>query len=395
MTAIEAGTATGTVLSAVRALTPEIADRANEIEVAKLVPADLIDRLSAAGAFRMFVPRQYGGEEMSLSEAMAVIEEVARADASTGWTVMIGADFAPVFGRFPQHVLDGQIYPDGPDTMARGAFAPKGVAIRTEGGYLVNGQWPLASGSYEHQWMVGSCIVLQNGAPIMTEAGVPEMVLAMVPAHEAQFVQTWDSVGLRGTNSNDFVLKDVFVSNDHTAQFFGPATVDTTLFRLPVRLALGPTHVAVVMGIAEGALADLRELAKTKRPAFNPTLRLAADPVFQYRLGQLDIRLASVRALAEKEVNLMWESALANEPISAMAATRQRAMVARAHTECVEIVNEAFGLAGSNAMYNTSTLQRRLRDVRTAAQHAAASAEIYTIVGALLVDEDVPPAALG
>jgi alkylation response protein AidB-like acyl-CoA dehydrogenase len=395
MTAIEADTATGTVLSAVRALTPEIADRANEIELAKLVPADLIDRLSATGAFRMFVPRQYGGEEMSLSEAMAVIEEVARADASTGWTVMIGADFAPVFGRFPQHVLDGQIYPDGPDTMARGAFAPKGVAIRTDGGYLVNGQWPLASGSYEHQWMVGSCIVLQNGAPIMTEAGVPEMVLAMVPAHEAHFVQTWDSVGLRGTNSNDFVLKDVYVSNDHTAQFFGPATVDTTLFRLPVRLALGPTHVAVVMGIAEGALADLRELAKTKRPAFNPTLRLAADPVFQYRLGQLDTRLASVRALAEKEVNLMWDSALANEPISAMAATRQRAMVARAHTECVEIVNEAFGLAGSNAMYNTSTLQRRLRDVRTAAQHAAASAEIYTIVGALLVDEDVPPAALG
>jgi alkylation response protein AidB-like acyl-CoA dehydrogenase len=243
--------------------------------------------------------------------------------------------------------------------------------------------------------MIGSCIVLRNGAPVMTDAGVPEMVLAMVPAREAQFVQTWDSIGLRGTNSNDFVLKDVFVSHDHTAQFFGPATVDTPLLRLPVRLALGPTHVAVVMGIAEGALADLRKLAKTKRPAFNPTLRLAADPVFQYRLGQLDIRLASVRALAEKEVTLMWDAALAGEPISPLAATRQRAMVARAHTECVEIVNEAFGLAGSNAMYNTSTLQRRLRDVRTAAQHAAASAEIYTIVGALLVDEDVPPAALG
>ena len=107
------------------------------------------------------------------------------------------------------------------------------------------------------------------------------------------------------------------------------------------------------------------------------------------------MRLSSVRALAEREVSLMWDAALSREPITPLAATRQRAMVARAHTECVEIVNEAFGLAGSNAMYNTSTLQRRLRDVRTAAQHAAASAEIYTIVGALLVDEDVPPAALG
>lgn len=393
MTALEAETTT--VLDAVRALVPEIAQRADEIEAAKLIPADLIQRLTDAGAFRMFVPRQYGGEEMTLLEAMAVIEEVAKADASAGWTVMIGADFAPVFGRFPQTVLDGEIYPEGPDTMARGAFAPKGVAIRTDGGYLVNGQWPLASGSYEHQWMMGSCIVLQQGAPVMTDAGVPEMVLAMVPAEQADFVQTWDSVGLRGTSSNDFMLKDVFVPDEHVGNFFGPATVDTTLFRLPIRLALGPTHVAVVVGIAEGALSDLRQLAKTKRPAFNPTMRLAEDPVFQYRLGQLDIRLGSVRALAEKEVRLMWDAASAGEPISPLQATRQRAMVARAHTECVEIVNEAFGLAGSTAMYNKSILQRRLRDVRTAAQHAAASGEIYTIVGALLAGEGVPPAALG
>jgi alkylation response protein AidB-like acyl-CoA dehydrogenase len=148
------------------------------------------------------------------------------------------------------------------------------------------------------------------------------------------------------------------------------------------------------MGIASGALEDLRVLAKTKRPAFNPGMRLAEDPVFQFRLGQLDIRLAAVRALAEKDVGAIWDAAVAGEPATDLSAVRQRATVARAHTECVEIVNEAFGLAGSNAMYNTSTLQRRLRDVRTAAQHAAASAEIYTIVGALLVGEDVPRAAL-
>jgi alkylation response protein AidB-like acyl-CoA dehydrogenase len=216
----------------------------------------------------------------------------------------------------------------------------------------------------------------------------------MVPTKDIHFVDTWDSVGLRGTNSNDLVIDDVFVPEHHTGQFFGTAQVDTAMFRLPIRLALGPTHVAVALGIAEGALNDLRMLAKTKRPAFNPALRLAEDPVFQFRLGQLDIRLAAVRALAEKESRLIWDAAVAGEPISHVASVRQRAMVARAHTECVEIVNEAFGLAGSNAMYNTSTLQRRLRDIRTAAQHVAASAEIYQILGALLVGEDVPPTAL-
>jgi alkylation response protein AidB-like acyl-CoA dehydrogenase len=391
MTTIEASTK---VLDAVRELTPEIARRADEIEKAKMVPADLLDRLADAGAFRMFVAREYGGEEMSLPDAMAVIEEVARADASTGWNVMIGADFAPVFAKLSKEVLDNEIYRDGPNAMARGAFAPKGVAAITDGGYMVNGQWPLASGCYEHEWVMGNCIVLDNGMPRMSDEGLPEMKLVMVPTAQAQFLETWDSVGLRATNSNDFVLKDVFVPEHHTGEFFGAAGVDTPMFRLPTRLALGPTHTAVVLGIAEGALDDVRELAKTKRPAFNPMVRLAEDSVFQYRLGTLETRLAAVRALSEKETQRMWDIALSGKPVETMDAVRQRASVARAHTECVEIVNEAFGLAGSNAMYNTSSIQRRFRDIRTAAQHVAASAEIYQILGALLVEEPVPASAL-
>jgi alkylation response protein AidB-like acyl-CoA dehydrogenase len=392
MTAVEVGATT--VLDAIRKLSPEIAERSDEIERAKVVPPDLIERIADAGAFRMFVPRQYGGEQMSLPEAVAVIEEISRADASTAWTVMIGADVAPILARLPRHVLDSEVYRDGPDAMARAVLAPKGIAVPAEGGYVVSGQWSLASGCYPHEWVMGNCLVLENGQPRMTELGVPEMKLAMLPTGQAQFLDTWHSLGLRGTNSTDFVVQEVFVAEQHTCELFGPATVDVPMFRLPIRLALGPTHSAVVLGIAEGAVADVRELAKTKRPAFNPGMRLAEDPVFQFRLGQLDIQLAAVRASTEKETQRIWDVAVAGGPVDPLAAVRSRAMVARAHSECVEIVNEAFGLAGSSAMYNTSTLQRRLRDIRTAAQHLAASAEIYQIAGALLVDEDVPPAAL-
>lgn len=392
MTTLEVSTTA--VLDAVRQLAPEIARRAEEIEKAKAIPADLVQRLTEAGAFRMFVAREYGGEQMSLPDAMAVIEEVARADASAAWTVMIGADFAPVFARFPKKILDEEIYPNGPDTMARGAFAPKGVAIPVEGGYIVKGQWPLASGSYQHQWVMGNCLVIEDGQPRMTEMGTPAMKLVMVPAAEAQFLDTWYSVGLKATNSNDFVLNEVFVPEHHTAEFFGPAGVDTPMFRLPIRLGLAPTHVAVVLGIAQGALDDLSELAKTKRPAFNPMMRLAEDPVFQNRLGQLDTRLAAVRALSDTESRAMWAAAEAGEPIPPAASLRLRAMVAFAHTECVAIVNEAFGLAGSSALYESSPLQRRLRDVRTAAQHTAASVEIYTILGAVMAGEEVSPMAL-
>ncbi|MGB8405611.1 MAG: acyl-CoA dehydrogenase family protein [Mycobacterium sp.] len=386
-------TADTSVLTAIRALTTEIAERARETEDSGVVPADLLVRIADTGAFRMFVAKQYGGEELGLPEALAVLEEIARADAATAWTVMIGADFGLVFGRFPAEVLATDVYCDGPDAMARGAFAPKGIAVPEDGGYRVSGQWPLASGSYQHQWVMGNCIVLRDGQPTMTEFGIPETRLVLVPAAQAEFVQTWDSVGLRGTNSNDVVVTDVFVPENHATQFYGPPSVDSPIFRLPVQVALAPTHAAVVLGIAQGALDDLGSIAKTKRPAFNPGMKVAQDPVFQHRLGLLETRLASVRAFVERETGLIWAAALDGTPITNLSGARVRAMVAWAHTECVEIVNDAFGLAGSNAMYRSSTLQRRLRDVRTAAQHVSATAEIYQIVGALVTGQDVPPAA--
>src|ERR1700722_1701451 len=116
------------VLDAVRKLSPEIAERADEIDQKRRGPADLIKGLTDAGAFRIFTPRAYGGEELDPINAFRVIEELAKADGSTAWTVMIAADFGPVFALFPSETVD-ELYADGPDVFARGALAPKGVAV--------------------------------------------------------------------------------------------------------------------------------------------------------------------------------------------------------------------------------------------------------------------------
>ena len=229
------------VLDAVCKLTPEIAERSDEIEEKRCVPADLIRGLADTGAFRMFVPRVYGGEEVDPVTAFQVIEEVAKADASAGWNVMVNADFAPVFARFPRETLD-ELYGSGPDSYARGALAPKGIAVPVEGGYMAQGRWPLASGSYEHRWAVGNCIVLDDGKPRMNSNGIPEMRLLMVPAENAEIISTWDAVGLRGTCSDDIAFGEQFVPERRAADIFaGASAVDSPLYRIPPRTLLGPT----------------------------------------------------------------------------------------------------------------------------------------------------------
>jgi alkylation response protein AidB-like acyl-CoA dehydrogenase len=283
------------MLDAAHALAPEIASRADEIEKARRVPADLIDKLRSIGAFRALIPRHIGGEELSVLEFIRVLEEVARADGSTAWTVLIGADFPIVLSKFSAEVLK-EIYADGPDTLARGAFAPKGVAVKADGGYIVSGQWPLASGSYDFQWVIGNCVVLGDNGPVFDDTGVPEMRAALMRPDQVAFLDTWDSVGLRATSSDDFRVSEQFVPEAYAANIFGPSpSWDTTLYRLPMRIGLGPTHSGVAIGIARGALEDLAELSKTKRPAFNPMARLAEDPVFRQHLGHLRLRLDAVR----------------------------------------------------------------------------------------------------
>ncbi|MBV9601493.1 MAG: acyl-CoA dehydrogenase family protein, partial [Chloroflexi bacterium] len=130
-----------TTLQRVRALAPTIRQCSEEIERARRLPLDLVAELRAAGCFRMHVPTAYGGDELPLTHALEVLEELARADGSTGWTTAIGAETPILLGLLPESSF-AAVYSRGPDVIGAGSLAPKGQAVTAAGGYCVSGQWP-------------------------------------------------------------------------------------------------------------------------------------------------------------------------------------------------------------------------------------------------------------
>jgi indole-3-acetate monooxygenase len=382
------------VVDALTDLLPEISARAEEFEQDRMLPADLVARLSASGAFRMLLPRNYGGAETTLPGVMGSLTRIARADASVAWSMMVAAESAIMCARFSAELLDREIFADGADLAVHGSAEPAGIAVPGEDGYLVSGRWPVSCLDLAHDWVVVNCVVMEDGAPRLTGAGLPEVRLALVPASSNVTVDVADSVGLHATCSSHLVIRECFVPARRTADFFGPSNLDATAFRLPIGSALALVHVAVVLGVTQGALDDLTTLAKTKRPAFNPIRPTAKDPVFLRRLGHLDLRLTAIQAMVWDQTERMCQRIAAGQETSPAEAVRLRAMVAYAHSECADIVDEAFSLAGSTATYNASGLQRRLRDVRTAAQHRVASDEVYQVLGALDIGGEVSSAAL-
>jgi len=189
-------------LEAVAALAPVIEARSEEIERGRRVPPNLVEELTAAGCFRTLVPRSHGGAELDLPADMRVIEGLARADGSIGWTVTIGHEAPVLLGKLPRQAFDA-IYADGPDVILAGTFNPTGVAAPVDGGFRVTGQWSFASGCQHAHWFVAHCIV--------DDGRQPPIRMMVLPAIDVEIKDTWSVSGLCGTGSHDFVVNDVFV----------------------------------------------------------------------------------------------------------------------------------------------------------------------------------------
>jgi alkylation response protein AidB-like acyl-CoA dehydrogenase len=396
VTAIATDATNTTVLDAVRKLRPLITARSEEIERAGTLPQDLIDALVGAGVWRMYVPKAFGGEEMTFPEVFDVLVELARADSSVGWVLMIGFMGATFPTQYPEDMAR-KLYANAPTMKVRGVFAPTGVATPAGGGYIVTGQWAFASGTADADWVAATCVVMKDGELQTGPDGIPTIVMAMVPAQQATFLDNWKVAGMRGTASQDFVLDEVFVPEQFavaaTDRASAPFSVPSS--RLPFWVSVAPGHAAVAIGIAKGALDDLLSIVSDKRPTYNPLSRTAEDPVFQHRLGKIAARLDAARVYAYQITCEIWDCAVQAVHIQPEDILRHRAMAALVTRECVEVVETAFRLAGKHSIREDSPLQRRLRDIEVAAQHVAVSGREYRLLGAVLVGETVSPADLG
>ena len=370
----------------IRDLTPAIAARAAEFEAERRMPSDVVDVLKTIGAFRLFVPRSHGGLELDLPSGLAIIAALARLDGSVGWTAMIG-NAAHLFAALLPRPTYDRLYAGGPDMMLAGVSQPVGTAEATEGGWRVNGRWPFASGCLHADWLAGFCVMTEGGKRLAGPDGAKGPVIRglVMPAREWQIEDTWHAGGLKGTGSHHIVMKDKVVP---AANFFDP---ENGAHGLPgplyqsVRELLPIFHGAFAVGLARGALDELVELAGTGRQQLLAAVPMRESEPFQAELGRVAAGLRAAEAFQQVQAETHWRRALAGtlkDDGSLDEATQSGTWVT---TTCVRVVDDCFALAGGSAVYDTSPLQRRLRDIHVAAQHATVHQRHYVGAGKLLL----------
>lgn len=373
---LTSGTST---LDSVRALVPAITERRHEIEQARRLPSDLLADLVAAGCFRSLVPQILGGDEESLVAHGEMLETLARADGSVGWTVMIGSASPVLLGHLPVPTVEA-IYADGPDVIAAGTFNPGGRAVPVDGGYRVAGQWSFASGCEHARWFLAHCFV--------EDGRMPPLHMAVLPAADVAIVDTWSVMGMAGTGSHDFAVADVFVPEEYTFAIFEPPELDATVMRVPELCLSSMGFGAVAVGIAQGALDDVVDLAAGKVPMFAEST-LAANPLFQNQLGEMSAALRAARTLLHHDAGEAWTMALDGDEFDDVVRARFRSDMTWIANTAASVVDVAYRAGGGSALYLRSPLQRRLRDIHTLTQHFGLKLDTFTLAGAVLAGQEV------
>jgi indole-3-acetate monooxygenase len=371
-------------------LVDEVSERAGEIERARTLPADLVRRFRAGGLFSMALPAALGGLECEPRTIIEVVERMAWADGSAGWTLLIGQGsgfFAWLDPGVAKELLSGE-----PAPVVAGSMAPIGRGVPAGNGdggrYELTGRWPFASGCPHADWIVAAFTVPPRG-----EGTAPERRFAFLPPGDVRIIDTWNVAGLRGTGSHDIAVEAAFVPRERTIDpFTEPARhggpLYSSLFGFLVTMMAG-----FPLGVARRALDELHSVAHhKKRQPGAPAL--AEEPETQDLVLSGETRVRAARALVLQASGDVTAAMRATGAAAPEIRARLMAAVHHAMLVAVDVVTAAFHAGGASALYDRHPLQRCFRDIRAARQHVLFGQETAKRLGRMELGLPVPPAFL-
>lgn len=355
---------------------------ANEA-LGQLTPA-AVDKLHEQRLFRMLLPRVYGGEEIDPVTWFHAMEALAKLDASTAWCV----------GQINGCALTASaLEPEAARTIwgepgAALSWGPpmKSRADEVQGGHRLGGEWTLSSGSRHATWLgLMAQVYDKGGAPVASASGLNTRIF-LVPAQGVEWIDNWNSIGLRATNSGGFRFKDQFVPSGYSVSrdYIAEVRLADPLYRFPLNSLFAIGFSAVALGITRAMLDAVIALAKEKRPWLAKQSLLESHLV-QFQIGEAEARLRSARSYVEATADRIWRSVLASGELTVPDRMDIRMAATFAIHEAATVADVAWQIAGANAIFASGPFERRMRDLRTVMQQAQGRKSHLQDTGAYLL----------
>jgi alkylation response protein AidB-like acyl-CoA dehydrogenase len=376
-----------------RALAPLIAKEAEDAEKTRRLTPAVVSALIENGLYRSLLPQAIGGHEAPLEMFMQMLEEVAKADASTAWCLgqcsvcgMVAAyldvDTAREIFAAPQSVL------------AWGAIAHEVRA--TEGGYIANARWDFASGIRQANWLGAHVRILEaDGTPRKRPDGGPEIRTILFPATSAVLYDVWDVIGLRATGTDSYSVENLFIPERFTAlRDVIPAVRDPgLLYKIATHYVFAMGFGAVSLGVARATLDAVTELARRKSPQGLSSMR--DNAAIQGSIGRMEASLRAARAYLYGTAAEIWAHLADGGDITEQQRVAMRLASTFTIHQSASVVDTAYHMAGATAVFRANGFERRFRDMHAIAQQIQARNAHYEDAGKAILDDNLDAPARG
>lgn len=361
------------MLDRARALLPKLRGRATVTEDERSLPSETERDLHEAGLFRILQPNRVGGSELDYVALVDFADVVAQADASVAWNLTNLASHHWMLGMFDRRAQDA-VWNESPDTLIASSFIfPAGRARRTKGGYVLSGRWPFSSGVNSSAWNMLAGIVASDD-----EADGVEYRVFLLNKADYRIIDTWSSIGLRGTGSNDVQVENVFVPDWMTLAVRdiaggptpGSAVNPSPLYTIPV-FALFPFVLSgAALGNAQACLDDYVGNARHRASTYNRT-RLGDLQTTQIKVAEASAKVDAARLIMRRTcITAMAEACRGHVP-SMTEKVKSRRDGAYSVNLCTEAVSLLFAASGARGLYTAGALQRQFRDAHAINAHIA------------------------
>jgi alkylation response protein AidB-like acyl-CoA dehydrogenase len=366
-------------------LGPLLEAEAPAIEAARELTEPVLSALLGRDFFRLLVPRDLGGAEVSPLTLMAVIETIAGKDASTAWCVgqnavsaMLSAYLEPESAR--------EVFGSPSGVIAWGPPS-KGEARVVEGGYALSGTFNFASGSRHATWLGAHVPVIERDGRVRAEADGTRITHTVAfPKREARIIDNWHVMGLKGTGSDSYTVDGLFIPVRFTVSRGSssrPRNIGT-LYRFGPSSLYAASFASVALGIARSTLDAFVSIARDKVP--RGAKRVLRDNNFvQYQVGLAEAGLRAARAFLTDAYQRAWQHAAAGADLGPDQNVGLRLATTWSIREATSVVEAIYDAAGGTAVFSANPFERRFRDIHMVTQQIQGHRANFESAGQVLL----------
>ena len=349
----------------------------DQIEAERRIPDHIIDKIIDEGFFRLLLPKSLGGAEMDHPSFLKIVRIFAEADASTAWCINQNNVFSTNAVRVCKETAE-DIWGDPRTVVTNGPPTPDSKAVIDDDAYLLSGRWNFSSGICHANWVAALAPVYKNEN--RDNSKPVEMRVFLLPIDDVKLVDEWHVGGLRGTGSLGFEASEVSIPSTRSYRPSDPSRESGALYLIDTTPMFASGFAIVALGTARAGLDLAIEVCKRKvQQGGEDVLRM--DATTQRMIGEAEAIWNSTRTFLHEATCQMWESVSEHREFPTQDRIKVRLASTHAIRKSAEVVDIAYTLCGSSAIFATNPIQRKFQDIHAITQQIQGRLSHYDTAG--------------